>query len=225
MEKKISAEEAFKKYAPDAEKLLRITSVKKYNQVITAMREYASQDKWISIKDKSFLEDGEQYIVELAFKSENCVICAMYENDRFMNLEDKQVVFDNVIRYQPLPLPPNHKPKQKGNILVVCTICGKPITETGTVYNGRPVHIECYHKAKQKEQDKWISVEESAGMKDNEYLRQSIQQAIAIHGKIIRESSYGGSTFIVFEDDVCYRLNFQVYNNEVTVDESSNQRL
>lgn len=75
--------------------------------LINKLIEYASQDKWISVKDKSFLEDGEQYIVELAFKSENCVICAMYENDKFINLEDKQVVFDNVIRYQPLPLPLN----------------------------------------------------------------------------------------------------------------------
>lgn len=30
---------------------------------------------------------------------------------------------------------------------VTCAICGEEIKETGTAYNGEPVHIGCYHKA------------------------------------------------------------------------------
>jgi len=41
-EEKVSAEGIFKKYAPDAEKLLRITSPNKHKQVIVAMEKYAS---------------------------------------------------------------------------------------------------------------------------------------------------------------------------------------
>ena len=36
-------------------------------------------------------------------------------------------------------------------IEVVCAICKERITETGTSYNGKPVHIECYHKAKEND--------------------------------------------------------------------------
>lgn len=48
-----------------------------------------------------------------------------------------------------------------------------------------------------------------------EYLIKSFEEAATVHGKIKRVSNYGGSAFVIFEDDICYRLNFQNYNNEV----------
>lgn len=34
--------------------------------------------------------------------------------------------------------------------IILCSICEKPITETGTAYKGRPAHIECFHRKFQK---------------------------------------------------------------------------
>lgn len=47
--------------------------------------------------------------------------------------------------------------ERKDNIQVLCAICGKSITETGTSYKGKPVHIGCYHKAKNERKDKKLS--------------------------------------------------------------------
>lgn len=54
-----------------------------------------------------------------------------------------------------------------------------------------------------------------AGIK---YLKQSVEYATAIHGDILRETTYGGSTFIVFKDMTVYRLNFEAYKNKVVLD-------
>lgn len=63
-------------------------------------------DGWISVEDDSELIDGEQYIVELGYRSSNtCTIAALYENGKFYNLEEKEHEFKNVIYYQPLPKP------------------------------------------------------------------------------------------------------------------------
>lgn len=53
------------------------------------------------------------------------------------------------------------------------------------------------------------------------YLTESFKEAAEVYGKIKRTASYGGSAFVIFEDDKCYRLNFQSYNDEVSMDEAA----
>ena len=57
---------------------------------------------------------------------------------------------------------------------VICTICKKPITETGTAYKCKPVHIGCYHKVKSEQKEsvgnEWISVEDELPKNNKMYL-------------------------------------------------------
>lgn len=47
-----------------------------------------------------------------------------------------------------------------------------------------------------------------------QYLIKSFEDASLVHGKIKRTATYGGSTFVIFEDDKWYKLNFSLYGNE-----------
>jgi len=55
------------------------------------------------------------------------------------------------------------------------------------------------------------------------YLCESIEYAKLVHDDIKRVSVYGGSAFIIFNDDTTYKISFQSYNNEVCADSAQPQ--
>lgn len=95
----ISAGEVFKKYAPDAEKLLRITSNKKYREVIAAMEEYAS------IVNENLLQElGEKEVmiktfadIQDMFENRYWIMegrgCYPYDDDRYK--EEMRYLYDD----------------------------------------------------------------------------------------------------------------------------------
>lgn len=63
-----------------------------------------------------------------------------------------------------------------------------------------------------------LSNMESVPEKLIKYLIESFEDSAKIHGKIKRTAAYGGSAFVIFEDNECYRLTFQLYDNKVTTE-------
>ncbi len=50
------------------------------------------------------------------------------------------------------------------------------------------------------------------------YLEETFSKICKGEGEIKRMSQYGGSFFVIFENNRTYRLNMELYNNEVTLD-------
>lgn len=58
------------------------------------------------------------------------------------------------------------------------------------------------------------------------YANESFNETARIYGKVKRVAKYGGSIFIIFEDDTCYRLQWQSYKNDtITIDASQPQEV
>jgi len=80
------------------------------DKAISIVEEYAtlkSGEQWVSVSERLPEEYGEQYIVCLLFMdgSHECITAVFESDNRWYNLEDKDFVFMNVIKWQPLPKP------------------------------------------------------------------------------------------------------------------------
>jgi len=71
----------------------------------------------------------------------------------FPNIENDQPDWQRLNFFIEAALKYLEKNERKDNVQVFCAICGGSITETGTAYKGKPVHIGCYYKANNEMED------------------------------------------------------------------------